>query len=84
MAIIDEILGLPMGAVWLKADLHIHTPASNDISEKWKNSSPEDIVRIAKEKGLDIIAITDHNTAAYCDKVSEAAVGKNLTVFDKN
>lgn len=81
MAIIDEILGLPMGAVWLKADLHIHTPASNDISEKWKNSSPEDIVRIAKEKGLDIIAITDHNTAAYCDKVSEAAVGKNLTVF---
>jgi len=41
----------------MKIDLHIHTKYSVDsISE------PEKIVKIAKKKGLDGIAITDHNT----------------------
>ncbi len=65
MQIIKDIFNLPQGAVWLKADLHVHTPASRDISEKWANSKAEDVVRIALEKELDIIAITDHNTVAY-------------------
>lgn len=81
MPSLEEILNLPQGAMWLKADLHVHTPASSDIGDQWKNASPQDVVRIATEKQLDIIAITDHNTATWCDPVREAAVDTNLTVF---
>ena len=77
----DEILALPSGALWVKADLHVHTPASADIDEKWKNATPEDVVRIAIDKGLDIIAITDHNTADWCDGVRQAAEGTSLVVL---
>ena len=77
----SEILELPSGAQWLKADLHVHTPASSDMDEKWNNSTPKDLVDIAINKGLDIIAITDHNTAAWCDDVREAAARTSLTVF---
>ena len=77
----NDILGLPGGAQWLKADIHVHTPASDDIAEKWKAATPADVVRIAIEKGLDIIAVTGHNTAAWCDDVCQAAEGTSLTVF---
>ena len=77
----SDILNLPSGAQWLKADLHVHTPASADIAEEWKTAQPADVVRIAIEKDLDIIAVTDHNTAAWCDAVRKAAEGSNLTVF---
>ena len=77
----DDILSLPSGAHWLKADLHVHTPASEDIAEEWKTATSDDVVRIAIEMGLDIIAVTDHNTAAWCDDVRQAAVGTSLTVF---
>ena len=77
----SEILSLPSGAQWVKADLHVHTPASADIDDKWKDATPEDVVRIAAEKGLDLIAITDHNTAVWCDPVRAAANGTGLTVL---
>ncbi len=41
----------------MKYDLHIHTAHSPDGS-----LSPESVVRIAKSRGLQGIAITDHNT----------------------
>jgi len=81
MQIIKDIFNLLEGAVWLKADLHVHTPASQDISEKWANSKAEDVVRIALEKEIDIIAITDHNTVAWCDDIRKAAEGTSLTVL---
>src|SRR4030042_4192023 len=37
-------------------DLHLHTTASDGVK------SPSEIVRYAKEKGLQAIAITDHDT----------------------
>jgi hypothetical protein len=47
---------------WQLMDIHLHTPASNDYQE------PEveylDILRRSEERGLDIIAFTDHNTVA--------------------
>lgn len=43
-------------------DLHLHTPASNDYQEP--SISYLDILRQAAVRGLDIIAITDHNTVA--------------------
>lgn len=47
---------------WRRMDLHLHTPASADYRES--NVSYLDILKKAEQKGLDIIAITDHNTAA--------------------
>ncbi len=76
-----DILDLPSGAQWLKADLHVHTPASADMAEEWKTATPADLVRIAIKKGLDVIAVTDHNTAAWCDEVRQAAMGTSLTVL---
>ncbi len=43
-------------------DLHLHTPASADYQEP--DVSYLDILRQAEQRGLDIIAITDHNTVA--------------------
>jgi hypothetical protein len=43
-------------------DLHLHTPGSSDYQEL--NVSYLDILRQAEIRGLDIIAFTDHNTAA--------------------
>ncbi len=49
---------------WRRVDLHIHTSASACYAEP--NVTYLDILRKAEEKGLDIIAITDHNTVAGC------------------
>ncbi len=76
-----DVLKLSSGAQWLKADLHIHTPASNDFKGDRENTTPHDIVNAAIKKELDVIAITDHNTVDWCDKVRSAAKGKNLVVF---
>jgi hypothetical protein len=43
-------------------DLHMHTPASADF--KQSDVSYLQILQRAEERGLDIIAITDHNTVA--------------------
>ena len=51
----------------MKADLHIHTKYSG-IGKFWKLKFPDsveeprNILKVAKKKGIDIIAITDHNT----------------------
>ena len=81
MPTFDDIQNLSSGARWLKADLHVHTPASLDMDEKWNTATAEDAVRIAIEKGLDLIGITDHNTAEWCDSMRQAAKGTALTVF---
>ncbi len=49
---------------WYKMDLHLHTPASADWQEP--GASYLDLLRKAEMQGLDIIAITDHNTVAGC------------------
>lgn len=78
MPSLDDVLKMPCGVVWLKADLHVHTPASADCHDK---ATPEDVARIALEKGLNLIAVTDHNTASWCHPVVEAARNTGLTVF---
>ncbi len=49
---------------WYKMDLHLHTPASADWQEPGVGYL--DLLRRAEMQGLDIIAITDHNTVAGC------------------
>ena len=45
---------------WYRADLHLHTPASADYIDA--DAHYIDILRKAEQRGLDIIAFTDHNT----------------------
>ena len=45
---------------WYRADLHLHTSASDDYQEP--DASCLDILRLAESRGLDIIALTDHNS----------------------
>lgn len=78
---IAEVLAQGVGAVFKRTDLHVHTPASTDMSDKWQSAKPDDLVRLAIDKGLEIIAITDHNSVEWCDPVREAARDTRLHVF---
>ncbi|MDN4594900.1 PHP domain-containing protein [Polycladomyces subterraneus] len=51
----------------MSADLHIHTTASDGLF------SPEEVVRMAKDKGLRAIAITDHDTVGGVAQAAAAA-----------
>ncbi len=54
-------------AKWFKADLHIHSTLSPCGS---LYMSPKAIVERAREKGLDMVAVTDHNS---CDNLPYVA-----------
>lgn len=45
---------------WCSVDLHVHTPASSDYQQP--EISYIEIIQRADQRGLDIVAITDHNT----------------------
>lgn len=60
------------------ADLHVHTalsPCGDD------DMTPNNIVNMALIKGLDLIAITDHNSCANVAAVIEAGRNKGLMVI---
>ncbi|MDR1181689.1 MAG: PHP domain-containing protein, partial [Bacteroidales bacterium] len=59
-----------------KADLHTHTVLSpcGDLE-----MSPYEIIRLAKERNLDIIGITDHNTTKHCSLAKK--YGKQIGIF---
>lgn len=63
---------------WYKADLHIHTVLSCCAE---LSMGPHGIVQRALELGLDIIAITDHNSALNVTAVMHAAQHTGLTVI---
>ena len=79
--IVRSIDGLDAGASYKKLDLHVHSPLSHDTHKDWRDKTPRDLVAHALDAGLDAIAITDHNTAGWCDRVTKAADGKGLTIF---
>jgi len=59
-----------------RADLHIHTVLSpcGDL-----DMSPTNIIAKAREKGLDIIGITDHNSTRHCSLIR--ALAKPAGIF---
>lgn len=61
-----------------KADLHIHTVLSpcGDLE-----MSPTNIVAKAKEKQLDCIAITDHNSTLHCKLAKELGQREGILVI---
>lgn len=64
------------GARWWKFDFHTHTPASDDfmqgVSQEKKNKvTPEYWLKKFMEKGIDCVAITDHNSGLWIDKLKD-------------
>ena len=70
-----------VGLRYKKADLHVHTPASKCFYEADKNITPEEFVDYAISQGIEVMAITDHNSAKWIDDIKNAAIGKNITIF---
>lgn len=67
------------GTRWFKCDLHLHTPASKCFDDK--TVTPKQWVEKAIEKGLNCVAVTDHNTGEWIDRIKLEAQDKNLFVF---
>lgn len=58
-------------------DLHIHSALSPCAD---KDMTPNNIVNMALIKGLDIIAVTDHNSAENLESFIECSKSKNILV----
>ncbi len=63
------------GSEWNKWDLHIHSKASDG------DGSPEQIIAAAKEKNIDVIALTDHHTAKYIDETKKQGEQEKIKVI---
>ena len=61
-----------------KTDLHVHTCLSP--CSDW-DMSPKKIVQRSLDKGLDVIAICDHNTAENVDAVMRAGENRGISVL---
>lgn len=57
------------------ADMHTHSTASDG------QYSPRELVRMAKEKGLDMLALTDHDTLSGLSEAVAAGEEMNLRVL---
>jgi predicted metal-dependent phosphoesterase TrpH len=67
------------GAKFYKVDLHIHTPGSHDYEDT--DADPDDLVARFKRENLDLVAVTDHNTGEYFERLQEAAEESSVTVL---
>lgn len=54
---------------WFRVDLHLHTPASHDYEEP--RITYLDWLRTVVSRGLEIVAITDHNTVAGVARIRQ-------------
>ncbi|MER7444573.1 AAA family ATPase [Micromonospora avicenniae] len=60
----------------------MHTPASRDVDVcTYGAGEARRIIDAAVAAGLHAIAVTDHNTAGWCDEMAEAARGTPLVVL---
>ena len=59
----------------MRLDLHVHTTASDG------SLSPPEVVRLAADGGLDVLAITDHDTVAGISAAMDAAAEISLRLI---
>lgn len=65
------------GARWWKFDFHTHTPASADFGkgsgqQALRQITPGDWLLNFMRAGIDCVAVTDHNSGEWIDKLKEA------------
>ena len=63
----DSVFRMPHSALW-RLDLHMHTHHSRDCT-----IPTADVIRLCRQRGLDGIAVTDHNTLAGGLEAAELA-----------
>jgi predicted metal-dependent phosphoesterase TrpH len=74
-----EILALPRGARFFRADMHVHSyGGSHDVNDR--TMTPDAIVETALQHGLGVLALTDHNEITNVAATLSAAEGKPLLV----
>lgn len=81
MSLLQEIQKESNGALFRRADLHIHSfgdGGSYDVTDA--SMTPEGIVNMAIAERLDLIAITDHNNIANVRFAVKYADGRGLLV----
>jgi histidinol phosphatase-like PHP family hydrolase len=64
------------GSRWWKFDFHAHTPASDDYGKgpnqaALKKCTPKEWLLDYMRAGIDCVAITDHNSAAWIDRLKD-------------
>ena len=59
----------------MPVDLHVHTTASDGAL------APSEVVRLAREAGLSVIAITDHDSTDGVDEALRASIGTTTCVL---
>jgi hypothetical protein len=59
-------------AGWYRGDLHVHTEHSSDAWSSGAALSPAAMATRAKDRGLDFIALTDHNVSTQNDALQSA------------
>lgn len=59
-------------AGWYRGDLHVHSEHSSDAFSSGKSLSPRAMAERAQARGLDFIALTDHNVATQNGRMPEA------------
>jgi hypothetical protein len=65
------------GSRWWKFDFHTHTPASEDYGKgpnnaQLKSRTPKEWLLDYMRAGIDCIAVTDHNSGAWIDRLKSA------------
>jgi len=65
------------GSRWWKFDFHTHTPASEDYGKgpnqrDLKNRTPKEWLLDYMRAGIDCVAVTDHNSGAWIDRLKGA------------
>ena len=65
------------GARWWKFDVHTHTPASSDYGkgpnqEEFSKISPQEWLLNFMAAEIDCVAVTDHNSGAWVDRLKDA------------
>lgn len=67
------------GSGWWKFDFHTHTPASSDFGKgsnqaALRQMSPRDWLLGYMRAGIDCVAVTDHNSSEWIDRLKQALV----------
>lgn len=73
--IVEQVTDVIERVGWLRLDLHTHTNASRDSI-----LSPDRLLEAAWKRGLDGIAVTDHDTMAGVEAVAAAAPDDFLVI----
>jgi ABC-type cobalamin/Fe3+-siderophores transport system ATPase subunit len=82
---LQALLAERPGATFLRADLQVHTPRDPAFAERPEPSDAEERMALArrylaaaKERGIQLVAITEHNDVSWIDELRRAAQDLDL------